>query len=382
MKDGKRVILHVSFDGVLFDVISSNFDKLEGYTNLYFVIGTAELQYIKSAPERLVRFHDILELEPWFKNPEVDIIYFHGLWPQYYHCYDRIRDDVITIWYCYGRELYEALPGYPCLIRTRLFKPKSFWFYYKDFVKRFHFFRAIIGYLLPSYDLLRGNHDRRRLISRMNYVQTPLMIEYEMLEKLSFFKAKPFKMDGRGVDPEEERIVFHDSAGAILINHSAAYTNNFIEVMDALSRSIIRGRTLYFPIVYGSEKVKERVKKYEGFNGNKTVFIENKLPIDDYESLMASCTHAVYGTLRQQALGNIFNCFRTGVKVFLYRNSMNYRQFKQDGFAVFAIEEMDGEALATPLSRDEAIRNNRLYYSLYGRPQDYLQTQFDALFDR
>lgn len=380
MKDGKRIILHVSFDGVLFDVISSNFDRLKGYTNLYFVIGKEELQFIKSDPARLIRFRDIVELETWLKNPDVDIIYFHGLWPQFFNCYDRIRDDVITIWYCYGKELYETLPGYPCLIRTRLFKLKSFWFYYKDFVRRFHFIRAIVGYIIPSYDLLRGNYDRRKLISRMDYVQTPLKIEYEMLKKHSYFKAKPFKMDGRGVDPDERRIVFHESAGCILINHSAAYTNNFIEVMEAVLRCNIKGRTFFFPIVYGSEKVKKLVKQYEGFNGNETVFIEKKLPLDDYERLMASCTHAVYGTLRQQALGNIFNCFRTGVKVFLYRNSMNYRQFKQDGFAIFAIEDMDPKALSTPLSRDEAIRNNRLYYSLYGRPQNYLQTQFDALF--
>ena len=380
MKDGKRVILHVSFDGVLFDVISSNFDKLEGYTNLYFVIGKEKLKFIKRDPSRLVRFRDIEELEPWLKNPNVDIVYFHGLWPQYFNCFDKIRDGVITIWYCYGKELYEALPGYPCLIRTRLFKPKSFWFYYKDLVKRFHFFRAILGYLIPSYDLLRGNLDRRKLISRMDYVQTPLKIEYEMLKKLPYFKAKPFKMDGRGVVPDENRIVFHESPGGILINHSAAYSNNSIEVMDALSHCDFKGRTLYFPIVYGAEKVKELVRQYKGFNGSDTVFIEEKLPIDEYESLMASCTHAVFGTLRQQALGNIFNCFRTGVKVFLFRDSMNYRQFKQDGFAVFAIEDIDLDAISAPLTKEEAIRNNRLFYSLYGRPENYLQTQFDALF--
>ena len=381
MIDGKRVILHVSFDGVLFDIILSNFDKLEGYTNIYAVIGSTELKYIKSNPERIIRFQDILELESWFQNPEVDIIYFHALWPQYYKCFDRIRDGVIAIWYCYGKELYETVPGYPCLIRTRLYKSRTFWFYYKEEIKRLHFFRAVVGYLIPFYDLLRGNLDRRKLISRMDYIQTPLRIESDMLKKLPYFKAKPFKMDGRGATPDEDRIVFHESAGGVLINHSAAYSNNFIEVMDALSRCNLTGRTLYFPIVYGSDRVKELVKKYDGFNGNDTVFIENKLPLEEYEKRMASCTHAIYGTLRQQALGNIFNCFRTGVKVFLYRNSMNYRQFKQDGFAVFSIEEMDSAALATPLTRAEAIRNNRLYYSLYARPQDYLQTQFDALFD-
>ena len=381
MKDGKRVILHVSFDGIFFDIISTKFDKLKGYSSIYLVLAGDQLKYINSRHEQLVKTKDVQVLNQWLKNSDVDIVYFHGLWPLFYKCYESIRDDVIAIWFCYGKELYETIPGYPCLIRTRLFKFKSFWFYYKDFVKRIHFFRAIIGYLIPFYDLLRGNTDRRKLISRMDFIQTPLMIEYEMLKKLSYFRAKPFKMDGRGVPPEEERIVFHDTPGDILINHSAAYTNNFIEIMETLSRRNLKGRTLYFPIVYGEDKVKDLVKKYNGFNGNETVFIEEKLPLEEYENLMASCTHAIYGTLRQQALGNIFNCFKTGVKVFLYSDSMNYRQFRKDGFVVFAIEEMDSEGLATPLSRSDAIRNNHLYYSLYGMPQDYLQTQFDALFD-
>lgn len=383
MKDGKKNILHVTFDGVFFDILSSEFEKLEGYSNIYLVLRNPEcnngFKCINNS-ELITVVHDEKEMDLYFSNPDIDIVFFHGLWPWFYKYYGLIRDDVITIWFCYGQELYETVPGYPCLIRQKLFKPRSFWFYYKDYIKRFHFFRAIIGYVLPFYDLLRGNTDRRHLISRMDYIQTPLRIEYEMLKKLSYFKAKPFKMDGRGIEPEESRIVFHEKGGSILINHSAAFTNNVLDVMKVLSRNNVRGRELLFPIVYGYEEVKEKVKQYEGFNGNKTVFIENKLPLREYEMLMASCTHAIYGTLRQQALGNIFNCFRTGVKVFLYKDSMNYRQLKQDGFAVFAIEDISESELSVPLTKDEAIRNNRLYYSKYGIHSDYLEKQLDLLF--
>ena len=85
MKDGKRVILHVSFDGIFFDIISSNFDKLTGYLNIYSVLGGNKLEYVSRNPDQLVHIHNISELDDWFKNPEVDIVYFHGLWPQFYH---------------------------------------------------------------------------------------------------------------------------------------------------------------------------------------------------------------------------------------------------------------------------------------------------------
>lgn len=384
MKGGKRVILHVTFDGILFDTLSSSFNRLDGYTNIYLILRSFIIDnftYI-SNPEELIIAENIDELKEWLHHPEIDIVFFHGIWPEFYECCDSIKDGIIAIWFCYGKELYETVPGYPILLRQQLFRPFTFWFYYKDYIKRCHFLRSIIGRILPFYDLLRGNTDRRKLISRMDYIQTPLRIEYEMLKKHSFFRAKPFRMEGKGISPDQSRLVFHKEAGGILINHSAAYTNNHIDVMRVLSRLHLKERVLLFPIVYGYSKVKEMVKEYEGFNGNKTVFIEDRLPLEEYEALMGSCTHAIYGTLRQQALGNIFNCFRTGVKVFLYKNSMNYRQFIKDGFYVYAIEEMSLSDLLTPLSEEKAIHNNALFYALYAAPKNYLQMQLDALFER
>ena len=262
-----------------------------------------------------------------------------------------------------------------------MYKFRTFWFYYKDLIKRFHFIRATIGRWLPFYDFLRGNTDRRELIARMDYIKTPLRIEYDLLQRHSFFRAKPILMQGRGIDPDLGRIVFHTKAGGILVNHSSAYTNNVLDVMNRLSHLDLKGRKLVFPIVYGAGKVADRIKQYQGFNGSETVFVEDRLPLAEYQKLMTSCTHAVYGTLRQQALGNIFNCFRTGIKVFLYRNSMNYRQFKKDGFIIFAIEDIvKSDEISTPLSEAAAIHNNKLFYALYAAPQDYLQTQLDALF--
>lgn len=382
MKDGKRVILHVTFDNILFDTISSNFEKLKGYENIFLEIGYKEEVKFKfmSHPELVTVAYSEEEWLSYFSNPEVDIIYFHGLWTDYFRCYNSIGKDKIVIWYCYGKEIYEIVPGYPCLVRQRLFKFRDFFFYYWSFIKRFHFIRSIIGYVLPFYDLLRGKPDRRRLLRRIDYVQTPLMVEQDQLRKLPYFHAKPFKMSGRGVAPKTERVILHDVAGSILVNHSAAYTNNVLGVMRALSKIDLKGRELIFPIVYGWEEVKDKVKEFDGLNGCKAVYIEERLPLEEYENMMSKCTHAIYGTLRQQALGNIFGCFKTGVKVFLYKDSMDYIQFKKDGFVVFAIEDMNFEALSKPLSKEEAMHNNELYYSLYEMPQDYLQKQFDSLF--
>ena len=54
---------------------------------------------------------------------------------------------------------------------------------------------------------------------------------------------------------------------------------------------------------------------------------------------MSGCTHAIFGMIRQSGLGNIYLCFRKGIKVFLFKDSILYKQFKTDGYHVFSIED-------------------------------------------
>ena len=132
MKEGKRVILHVTFDGILFDTLSSSFNRLEEYTNRYLILRSYINDGIKyiSDPGQLIIAENIEGLKEWLHHPDIDIVFFHGIWPEFYDCYDSIRDEVIAIWYCYGKELYEIVPGYPVLLRQRLFRPYTFWSYY------------------------------------------------------------------------------------------------------------------------------------------------------------------------------------------------------------------------------------------------------------
>ena len=63
------------------------------------------------------------------------------------------------------------------------------------------------------------------------------------------------------------------------------------------------------------------------------------------------------GTIRQQAMGNIQYALSKGVKVFLYKDSIAYINYKKLGYVVFAIEEMTLESLSTPLSKKEIEQN-------------------------
>ena len=69
MKDGKKNILHVTFDGVFFDILSAEFEKLEGYSNIYLVLRNPEcnngFKCINNS-ELITVVHDEKEMDLYF----------------------------------------------------------------------------------------------------------------------------------------------------------------------------------------------------------------------------------------------------------------------------------------------------------------------------
>ena len=392
MRNGKKVILHVAHDSQHFEGVYRRFEnKLKGYENIYLLLPKKEelenepYFFIEPYKDKVVQTTTIEQWKAFFHHPEVDIIYYWGVFPDFFKSVDSIGKDKIVILWVFGRDIYEVVDtSYPPILNVRLYKPRTFALLNWQRVKRFHLLRNNLAYMIPNYDLLRGKSDRRALLKRADYIETSLPIEYELIVKKDGIKARPFMQDNRGCEPRMP-IVEHDAPGKILVNHSGAFTNNHLDVLHVLHKTNLKGREVVVPINYGFGKglLSMKMRKYKDLGGGRMVFLENILPLDDYQELLKQTTHAVFGPLRQQALGNIFMCFIYGVKVFLYKDSIMYKQFTKDGFKVFSIEkELNTKSFGTPLSEADAEYNNKLYYSLYGLWEGYTQKCFDDLFDK
>ncbi len=128
MRGDKKVILHLVIDGVFFDSISSQFDKLDGYENIYLYLyfkNVKELTYIKQK-EKVIIAKDIDEWGKIINDPCIDIVYLHGLWEVSMYAAKYIRKEVIVMWWCYGREIYENCWDRAPLLPLKLYKPKTF----------------------------------------------------------------------------------------------------------------------------------------------------------------------------------------------------------------------------------------------------------------
>lgn len=391
MNGNKRVILHLVFDGVLFDRIYTRFEQMENYENRY-LFGSLNndyvIKYIKNK-EKIVRTNS---LEVWggiVGNPEVDIIYLHGIWGDYLKAVDFIRKDVVVMWWCYGMEIYENCFGWPPLLPMKIYKPKTYKFIRSTWKGRslltnsFSYFcpnlYCISKKTLNSF-LGRRDDKLKRMLSRINFAFTPLEIELEEIKKRHpFVKAKPFKLRGPIV---KDSLEIHESSNSILLEHSANISNNHLDIIASFKKKNLdlKKRDIYIPLSYGDEKLAEQIKKEAKFEGAYTHFLMEALPFDEYNKMLSGCSHAVFGMIRQSGLGNINLCFRKGIKVFFFKDSILYRQFKADGYDVFSIEdELNDKTIREPLSPEQALNNYNRFYSRVGTSVGSYNEQFNRI---
>lgn len=84
--------------------------------------------------------------------------------------------------------------------------------------------------------------------------------------------------------------------------------------------------------------------------------------------MIKSCSYAVFGSLRQHAIGNINLCLRYGIKVFLYKDGITYKQLTKDGYHVFTIDfHLNEHELSKPLLKEQIIHNQNIYKSIIQR---------------
>ncbi len=68
--------------------------------------------------------------------------------------------------------------------------------------------------------------------------------------------------------------------------------------------------------------------------------MDDYLNRENYFELLNSCSCAIYGFTEQQAIGNIYQMFRTGKKVFFFKDSKMYNYFKESDLNIFDVDNI------------------------------------------
>lgn len=361
-------ILHVFTDDKFFDRTASFFDAVPGIVNTYcFYTSDKEyrFKYIKNT-DKVTLVTDLKEYYKILKDKDNDIVYFHSLPPTFYRYVLQIPRQTKVIWWAWGFDIYYSYRYCPPLVPLELYKPLT-----RKAVRKHLDLVGILKHIFYGFSYLHDMHVRRKAISRIDYFTPVLPIEYdEILRSCRFFHAEPFMIrSGPGTYDLSTFNVCTEPRN-ILIGNSLTLTNNHLDIFATIAGCRLHENQKYIiPVSYGTDIDKTVIK--DAFRRDDVIWLDDFIPYAEYIKIHESITHAVFGVIRQQAMGNVFQCLKQGVKVFLYSESLVYRQLKSMGFTVYTIEDISEDSFITPLDPQYAKENYRIFCENYADNVEY-----------
>ena len=349
----KIKIIHIIQDDKFVDSPLDTFEKDGRFENKCYIIVKSpdyQFKYIKRTEKISLLYTKSMIKEVLQRN--YDAIFFHTL--QDYHLFKYIPSDKIVIWWSWGYDIY----GEERFLNIPLFKPLTQHYLKKEDSSAIALLKKLIKKVFPCViDIRDGN--RKRALKRIDYFQPVIHTEYLMMKELTGFKAKEFYYPKNHSFQSliEQEPIKHN--GDIIIGNSATYTNNHVDVWDKVNTFIPENANVIIPVNYGNKNYADYLSAAIKSDEVNIKFLKDFLPKNDYFKLVDSCGYAVFGVLRQQAMGNIYRCLAKGIKLFLYRDSVPYKYLTDLGCIIFAIEDIDDNSFKTPLSNEQAIHNQQ-----------------------
>lgn len=317
--------------------------------NDYVVLDVCKpYRYIKKYADEItsVKTNEFLE---FICNKNYNVIMFHQLWFSQYKLVLNLPETIKVIWSSFGIDIYNGQGCLAPLCEMDLYKPIT----KKIFIKN----RYIYNFAKKCVYYLRHKYIQNLLLSRLDYMATVLPIEYDMIKEKTKFSAQyiPFQYVSKKNTFEANWI--NSSASNILLGNSATTTNNHLDILKILKDRNITNNC-YVPCAYGNYAYLEKLQKATHSNPFVHMLLDF-MPYDEYEKLLKSCRIAVFGHVRQQAIGNIVIAMLQGSKVFLYSDSVAYKYFKKEGYIIYTIENDLTLKNIEELMTDEERENNR-----------------------
>lgn len=351
----KLRVLHITLDNKFFDSVFSIWEKEEDIENKAICIvpcSNYKFEYVKSTEKVELLWSKEMVKECLGRN-DYDVVFFHSLIVEFYSLVSFIPIDRTIIWWGWGIDIYGTRKGMHPLINLPLYKPLT-----EKYI--FHFNWSFKGILCRLYwSLVRSVWEKKRneVLNRIDYFQPVLMKEFRMICQNEHFRAKEFYYKSIGYSYKDAFV--KSPSGNIVLGNSATATNNHLDVLKKVLSCKQESQKIIMPLNYGSVHYKKWLTPQ--IQNPDIIPLFDFLPRKEYFEIVKGCSYAVFGTLRQQAMGNISFALSKGIKVFLYKDSVAYQNHKALGYAVYAIEDMTRDSLLTPLSLEEIEQNHQAF---------------------
>jgi hypothetical protein len=156
----------------------------------------------------------------------------------------------------------------------------------------------------------------------------------------------------------------------ILIGNSADPSNNHLQLLNQLEQFKHLEIEITTPLVYGDKQhAKSVIKHGRKLFGNKFRPLTSRIPLNEYQLLLAETDIALFGHERQQAMGNIVSLLGLGKKVYLRPTVTTYELLESLGVCLFDIDSID----ITKLDKEIAELNRKIIMDIFSEENLLLQ---------
>lgn len=269
-------------------------------------------------------------------------------------------NKVKVIWNFYGADLYN-LPA----VKDNLYGKATIGLLGYGLARELYANVKSLGKTL-IYSLLRRKTYVQEIyaaIARIDYLAWYSKEEYDYLNK--FFDGKLPRFLQLSISNRIENVAVKEhKKNGVLVGNSRSPYNNHADTFEILNNNGFDGEVLV-PFSYGNyNKYSAALKKYAAGSKLNIRFSEDFEPYETYINTINQYSAAIYNCYRQMGLGNIFIAIRCGLKIYLSEKNPILKWMRNQGFAVFSIEndlDKDLKKHDLVLSPDIARKNNDLY---------------------
>lgn len=380
----KRIkVLHLLVDDKFIDGHRKIWESLDCVFNEYLLVVADKerykFKYIKNI-SGIVLCDNCSDFLSFLDIVAYDIVYVYSLNSRLYKYIRIIPHNIKVICWTWGYDIYYGYGAVKPLIKLDLYKAETY-NYIKKTRNKNYWLKQMYRYTRFFYDCLY----KYSAVKRLDYISPVIPLEYVYLKKNPIVKAGLFWGIFCKHYYSGDFSYFNEKRN-LLIGNSANKTNNHLDIIKKIKDyNIINNKIMQviFPLNYGDTKYSSFIKQCLTENDGDFNVLDKFIPYSEYCDLVSSCSHAIFGVIRQQAMGNISLCLRSGVKIFLYKDSIVYEYLKNEGYIIYTIDDdLTENSLNISLTKEEAKHNYDLYISKVpyeNYPKDFLLSELKRI---
>lgn len=353
-------ILHVVSDEKFIAFISRLFDGVAGVINNFVVIvrdKTVPLRFVGDIDRKIVV--DASDLRRGEVAPvEHDAVILHYLDMAKIRCVELLKTTAPIMWSGWGGDYYDVLQEFRSEALgplTRRLNPTG----------RF----APISRIRRAVTHMRSERAIRRFSSRVDFFSAPIPEDLEVLQSHLRLRAEYRQINYGDVSSTFDIGAVNISGQDILLGNSATATNNHLEAFEILRRLELGDRRIIVPLSYGDDVYRQAIvdKGIEIF-GSRIIPVVDFMALPAYNSLISSCSVALMGHRRQQAVGNIAAMLYRGATVILDENATTYQFLIRRGAVIRSLSQLgtQGISVLDGLSAEDKVRNREMVQVFWG----------------